>query len=90
MKINESQRLSSIQAYRAGKQSQEAKAAAGGKSARKDNIQISAEAKELLEAQRLNVGNRSEKLEDLKQAVQSGTYQVGADKLAERLLPYLK
>jgi len=89
MKINESGRLSSIQAYRAGQQAKDAKAAAS-KGVQKDNVVISAEAKELLEAQRTGNAERAERVEALKQAVQTGTYHVSADKLAEKLLPYLK
>lgn len=89
MKINEPGRLSSIQAYRAGIQSKEAKAAAG-KGVQKDNVVISAEAKELLEAQRVGGAERAERVEALKQSVQAGTYHVSAERLAEKLLPYLK
>jgi negative regulator of flagellin synthesis FlgM len=90
MKINETGRMSSIQAYRNGAPSKSAAAGQSGKSAMKDNVNISAEAKELLEAQRTTASQPSERVEQLKQSVQSGTYQVKAELLAEKLLPYLK
>lgn len=89
MKINESGRLSSLQAYRAGAQSKEMKTQAG-KGMQKDNVRISPEAKQLLEAQRTGESSRTERIEELKQSVQAGTYRVSAEKLAEKLLPYLK
>lgn len=88
MKINESQRLSSVNAYRAGAQARE-KASARGKS-QKDDVRISPQAKELLEAQRLGSAERTERLEALKSSVQGGTYSVRADLVAEKMLPYLK
>ncbi|MCI3921333.1 flagellar biosynthesis anti-sigma factor FlgM [Paenibacillus sp. TRM 82003] len=89
MKINETGRISSIQAYNKGASSKDAKSL-GGKGAAKDDVRISPEAMELLEAQRSNAGQRSERIEELKASVQSGTYSVSADKVAEKLLPYLK
>ena len=92
MKINESQRLASLQAYRAGTQPKEA--VRGGKGngvVRKDDVQISFAAKELLqEAQAGNSAERAQKLEQLRTAVQDGTYRVDAEKIAEKLLKYLK
>jgi len=90
MKINESQRLSSLQAYRAGIQAKEAKSSSGSKGAAKDDVRISPEAKGLLEAQRLSASDREEKLEALKASVQSGTYRISAEQVAEKLYPYLK
>lgn len=90
MKINEPQRLSSMQAYRAGIQSKETKASLSGKGELKDNVRISPEAMELLEAQRMSGSNRTEQIEVLKQSVQTGTYRVNPEQLAEKLLPYLK
>ncbi len=89
MKVNEPGRLSSIQAYRAGQQAKDAKAAAS-KGAQKDNVVISAEAMEMLEAQRTGGAERAERIEALKQSVQTGSYHISAERLAEKLLPYLK
>lgn len=90
MKINESGRLSSIQAYRSQSHAANSKQAAGLKGAAKDNVKISDEAMKMLETQRANASDRSERIEQLKQEVQSGTYQVSAEKLAEKLWPFLK
>ncbi|AVF20122.1 flagellar biosynthesis anti-sigma factor FlgM [Paenibacillus larvae] len=53
----------------------------------KDEVQILAEAKELLDARE---PERQKRIEELKQAVSAGTYQVDARKLAEKLLPFIK
>ena len=90
MKVNEPGRVSSIQAYRSQSQAaKDAKHPAKGKAA-KDNVNISEEAMKLLEAQRSDASDRTERLERLKQEVQSGTYRVSAEKLAEKLWPFLK
>ncbi|WP_199616764.1 flagellar biosynthesis anti-sigma factor FlgM [Paenibacillus alkalitolerans] len=89
MKINESGRLSSLNAYRNNVNAKDAKAS--GKSLKaKDDVHISAEAKELLEAQRTGDTERAQRLEQLKSSVQAGTYHVDAHRIAEKLLPYLK
>lgn len=90
MKINETGRLSSIQAYRNQAQAaKEAQQVTKSKQAR-DNVKISEEAKKLLETQRAQANDRTERIEQLKKQVQSGTYQVSAEKLAEKLWPFLK
>ncbi|MNU10776.1 Anti-sigma-28 factor, FlgM [compost metagenome] len=55
------------------------------KKGKKDEVQISAEAKEMLSS----VQN-SDKIEELKEAVSNGTYQVDARKLAEKIWPFVK
>ncbi|WP_054957457.1 flagellar biosynthesis anti-sigma factor FlgM, partial [Paenibacillus dakarensis] len=58
---------------------------------RKDEVSISTEAMEMLHAQeRANDPARVQKIQSLKEQVASGTYQVSADKLAEKLLPHFK
>lgn len=90
MKINETGRLSSIQAYRNQAQAaKEAQQVTKSKQAR-DNVKISEEAKKLLETQRAQANDRTERIEQLKKQVQSGTYKVSAEKLAEKLWPFLK
>lgn len=89
MKINESGRISSIQAYNKGAAAKD-KSSVGGKGSSKDDVRISPEAMQLLEAQRTNSALRAERVDALKASVQSGTYFVSADKVAEKLLPYLK
>jgi negative regulator of flagellin synthesis FlgM len=89
MKINESGRLTSINAYRNNANTRDMKTTSKAGKAR-DDVQISDQAKELLEAQRLNHTGRAERLADLKSSVQAGTYHVDAGRIAEKLLPYLK
>jgi negative regulator of flagellin synthesis FlgM len=85
MKINETQRLGAINHYR---QQHEARTDQTGKKAKqKDEISISAEAKELQGSQGTTVNPR---VEELKNSVATGTYHVEARKIAEKLLPYLK
>ena len=57
---------------------------------KKDEVQISTEAQEMLESSRAESSERAEHVNALKQAVQSGTYHVEAGKLAEKLLPFFK
>jgi negative regulator of flagellin synthesis FlgM len=58
---------------------------------KKDELHISTEAKELLEAQGKGKDEqRSQRLNELKHAVSTGTYYVDARKIAEKLLPKLK
>ncbi|WP_379138062.1 flagellar biosynthesis anti-sigma factor FlgM [Paenibacillus sp. sgz500958] len=90
MKINETGRINAINPYQRNAESQRQEQMK--KSTRKDEVSISTEAMKLLEAQ--NSGKidaeRSLKIESLKQQVSSGTYQVDASKLAEKLAPYFK
>jgi len=90
MKINESGRLYPAQAYKNVTTGKAQGSSAGGRSMAKDNVNISPEAMELLEAQRSNSGKSSERIAELKSAVQAGTYRVNSELLAEKLLPYLK
>jgi len=90
VKVNESGRMSQIQAYRSQAQAANAKQASGMRGKAKDDVKISEEAMKLLETQRANASDRSEKIERLKQEVQSGTYRVSTEKLAEKLWPFLK
>jgi len=57
---------------------------------KKDEVQISPEAQEMLESSRAESSERAEQVKALKQAVQTGTYHVEAGKLAEKLLPFFK
>lgn len=90
MKINESQRSSGINPYARSKHSTSVNGAEK-KNKVKDEVQISAEAKELLESRKSSRSEElSQRIEDLKQSVASGTYHVEAGKVAEKLLPYIK
>ncbi|MCM3635960.1 MULTISPECIES: flagellar biosynthesis anti-sigma factor FlgM [Paenibacillus] len=57
---------------------------------KKDEVQISSEAQEMLESSRAESSERAERVKELKHAVQTGTYHVEAGKLAEKLLPFFK
>lgn len=89
MKINGIHRVGGTNPY---SRSQESKAAdlSGKRPKPKDEVRISTEAQELLEAQGAAETERARKLSELKQSVSAGTYHVDARKLAEKLLPYLK
>ncbi|MCL6584964.1 MAG: flagellar biosynthesis anti-sigma factor FlgM [Anoxybacillus sp.] len=54
---------------------------------KKDKVEISQAAKELQEASKLEAA-RQEKIEQLKQQVQTGTYVVDAKAVAESILNY--
>ena len=88
MRINEPQGLSRILAYRSGTAT--GKRVSGKGDPQKDLVRISAEAKELLEVQRNRSAERSERVDSLKRQVQTGTYYVEAERVAEKLLPFLK
>ncbi|MBD0384185.1 flagellar biosynthesis anti-sigma factor FlgM [Paenibacillus sedimenti] len=90
MKINNNQRIGAINPY---KKADDAKFAhtTGKKDRPKDQVEISAEAKELLDAQgSARTEEQTRRIEELKVSVASGTYHVDANKIAEKLLPYLK
>lgn len=88
MKINDINRAGSINPYRKNNE-----AAAGhqlrSKNAAKDEVQISAEAKEMLETHAASSQERARRIEELKRSVQAGTYHVPAKQIAEKLLRYL-
>ncbi|OAB47704.1 flagellar biosynthesis anti-sigma factor FlgM [Paenibacillus antarcticus] len=89
MKINETGRVGAINSYQrnieSGHKTEEKR------SRRKDEVSISAEAMEMLQANERSANSeRTQQVQDLKQQVASGTYQVDSKKLAEKLLPYFK
>lgn len=84
MKINDVNRLNALHKYREYQTS--VPGARGKKGAAKDEVHISAEAKELLGAEM----QRTERIDQLKRAVQSGTYHVDSMKIAEKMLPYFR
>lgn len=89
MKINENQRIGSINKY---KQTSESRSVSGtDKKKLKDEVQISTEAKELLgNASAVRSSEQNQRIEELKESVSSGTYHVEAGKIAEKLFPYIK
>ncbi|MCK8489056.1 flagellar biosynthesis anti-sigma factor FlgM [Paenibacillus sp. MBLB2552] len=89
MKINETGRVGAINNYQRQIESQ--RKDTDSKARRKDEVSISAEAKELLKAQEVGFNpERAERIEDLKSQVTSGTYHVETGKIADKLAPYFK
>ncbi|GIP35594.1 flagellar biosynthesis anti-sigma factor FlgM [Paenibacillus sp. J2TS4] len=94
MKINDIQRIGAINPYQRNQHSY-AQVQANKKGKQKDEVQISPEAKELLSSRAASSHaevneSREKKIEDLKQAVSTGTYHIEAGKIAEKLYPYIK
>ncbi|MGG1312906.1 MULTISPECIES: flagellar biosynthesis anti-sigma factor FlgM [Cohnella] len=88
LKVNESQRIALFNHYHTTYDAR-TRSASGG--SRKDEVQISEEAKELLGAQgNLKEIDRAKRIEMLKKEVSSGTYYLDAGKIAEKLLPFLR
>ncbi|KQY92056.1 flagellar biosynthesis anti-sigma factor FlgM [Paenibacillus sp. Root52] len=89
MKINEPSRIGAINSYQRNVESNQQ--ADAKKSRRKDEVSISPEAMKMLEEQgRTQDVGRLERIQELKEQVSSGTYQVDSSKLADKLLPYFK
>lgn len=90
MKINGVGNVGGINPYNRNQESK-ANQAIGKKDNKKDAVQISSEAKELLGAQgSAEPDSQNQKIQELKQSVSAGTYQVEARKVAEKLFPYIK
>lgn len=87
MKINQTQRINAVNPYQ--KQG-DLQAGAASRKRKTDEVQISAEAQEMLTSSRVNSADRSQLIDNLKQSVSSGTYHVESGKIAEKLLPFLK
>lgn len=87
MKINEVGRVSALNTYQ---KQQEARIGNKGAAKRKDEVQISAAAQQMLTDSRIGGAERAERVGELKESVATGTYHVDAGKLAEKLLPYLR
>jgi len=87
VKINETQPIGLYKSY---SQTAESRVRAGSAGSRKDQVEISDEAKELLGAQGGAGVDRTEKIESLKNQVKAGTYYVDAGKIAEKLLPFFR
>lgn len=88
LKINETSRIGAINQYM---RNTDAKSGNVSKKARMDEVSISPEAMEMLDAQeRASKTGKSERIADLKKSVATGTYHVDADKIAEKLLPHFR
>jgi negative regulator of flagellin synthesis FlgM len=83
MKINDMQRIAATNSYRKSNDDKIAQAE-GKKLKKKDEVNISPEAKQLLGA-----STAKHHIEQLKQSYQTGSYHVEANKIAEKLLPYI-
>lgn len=86
MKINDLGRVSNVNPYK--KTQETSKVSGEGKLRSKDEVQISSEAKALLESQKTDL-HREEKIDALRRAVQDGTYNVDARQIAQKLLQNL-
>jgi|GEM_PF-1649358 len=86
MKINKP--IGSINNPYAKPQAKMAKIENASPAQKKDEIQISAEAKALLENHNTKDVARQQRVEELKQQVQSGQYQVDSEKVAEKLYQF--
>jgi len=90
LKINGTNPVGPVNPY---KKSQDALTAqsAGKTGRKKDQVEISDEAKELLESQNPAAAERArEKVEALKKSVSDGTYKIDARALAEKIFPFIK
>ncbi|MGO4180742.1 flagellar biosynthesis anti-sigma factor FlgM [Paenibacillus sp. MCAF9] len=87
MKINETNRIGALNPYQ---KHSESRVGGTDKAKQKDEVQISAAAKELLSTSKASGADRTEHIEQLKRSVATGNYHVEAGKIAEKLLPFLK
>lgn len=88
MKINETGRIGGINPYHRGLETRDQQIE---KKKHKDQLSISVEAMEMLDAQKLKSDPvRKERIQQLRHEVSTGTYFVESDKIAEKLLPYFK
>lgn len=91
MKINDNQRIGAVNPYKKTGDAKFMSQAANKKEKAKDQVEISAEAKEMLDAKgTVRTEEQAQRIKELKASVASGTYYVDANKIAEKLIPYLK
>lgn len=89
MKVNETGRVGGINPYQRNLEPRDHLSDKKGKML--DQVSISTEAQEMLDAQKRVVDPaRVERLEQLKHEVSTGTYSVDNKKIAEKLVPYFK
>ncbi|CAM3698458.1 MULTISPECIES: flagellar biosynthesis anti-sigma factor FlgM [Paenibacillus] len=89
MKINESGRVNGVNSYQRNIESRELQHIDKNKR-KKDEVSISPEAMELSAQSKVQDPERAEKIQRLKEAVSNGTYEVPADRLVNKLLPYFQ
>lgn len=56
----------------------------------KDEVQISTEAKELLQSSKSDGTSREARVQEIKAQVEAGTYRVDSDKIAEKMYGQIK
>lgn len=88
MKINDMRRISGVNPYQ--KQNEARAAANTERKQQKDEVKFSAEAMEMLSTSRSNDAERTQRIQELKAQVASGTYHVDAGKLADKVLPFIR
>ncbi|GAB2721205.1 flagellar biosynthesis anti-sigma factor FlgM [Paenibacillus thermoaerophilus] len=88
MKINRVSHLNLVQSYQ--RQHDKINAGPAARSKQKDQVSISPEAQEMLDAQKLDAAASKDRVKQLKEAYTTGTYRVEAGKIAEKLLPFLQ
>ncbi|MFD2170109.1 flagellar biosynthesis anti-sigma factor FlgM [Tumebacillus lipolyticus] len=85
MKINDTARIYRLQAYQSAERSREGQGAVGTGSGKRDGVTISSAAldmaRDTYEADEL----RAERLAEVKESIQNGSYQVDLRKVAEKL-----
>jgi negative regulator of flagellin synthesis FlgM len=88
MKINDTQRIG---AYRAYQPAAETRTNSSSAKRSKDEVKFSAEAMELLSARKgAAETDRTQRIEQLKDEISTGTYQVPDHLLADKLLPFVR
>ncbi|MDO3412086.1 flagellar biosynthesis anti-sigma factor FlgM [Saccharibacillus sp. CPCC 101409] len=89
MKINDTSRIGAVNPYQRTNEAQRTQETKKPE-ARKDEVTISPEAMQMLQAANKTTDtDRTARIQELKQQVASGTYSVDANKIAEKLLPFL-
>ncbi|MDF2958973.1 MAG: flagellar biosynthesis anti-sigma factor FlgM [Paenibacillus sp.] len=90
MKINGTNRVGAVNQYQKTHEALST-SAAGKTGKKKDQVEISNEAKELLGTHNpAAVEHSKEKIDSLKSSIAAGTYKVDARTLAEKLFPFIK
>jgi len=87
MKINEPSRLGAVNSYQ--KQT-ESRTAGTSRKRQTDQVQISAEAQEMLSTSQTSTDERASRINELKKEVATGTYHVDARKIAEKVWPFIR
>ncbi|MFB9327048.1 flagellar biosynthesis anti-sigma factor FlgM [Paenibacillus aurantiacus] len=88
MKINDMRRVSGVNPYQ--KQNEARATGNTERKQQKDEVKFSAEAMEMLSTSRSNDAERTQRIQELKAQVASGTYHVDAGKLADKVLPFIR